>query len=57
MKMTCPALNIEAQIKFDAFKNDFAVVKLAKGIMGMFGSQKETKPSDYMTIEIYQTSG
>lgn len=57
MKITCEQLKLVCELKFDAFKNDYAVMKLAKGIMGMFSSQTEQKPSDYMTIEIYQTSG
>lgn len=57
MNITCEELKLICELKFDAFKNDYAVMKLAKGIMGMFSSQTEKKPSDCMTVEIYQTSG
>jgi len=57
MKITCDELKLICEIRFDAYKNDYAVMKLAKGIMGMFSSQTETKPSDYLSVEIFQSSG
>lgn len=41
LKITCDDLKLVCEVRFDAFKNDYAVTKLAKGIMGMFSSKTE----------------